>query len=52
MQTLHIDSFSACHYHNYFSPRGNLSNAGKSKMWHEIDRTMKKFNLHEIELKP
>ena len=37
---------------NFYNIRGQLSDGGKTQMWREIDTKLKKFDRHEIELRP
>ena len=52
MYALLLKEFEVDTYDNYFNPRSNLSTEGKLKFWHSLDCTMKKFDKHDIDLKP
>ena len=37
---------------NFFNLRGYMADSGKIQMWKEIDTKIKKFDRHEILLRP
>ena len=51
MSIMHIDSLDDLPA-NFFNLRGYMSDSGKTQMWREIDMKIKKFDRHEIHLKP